>query len=231
MQQKVIINRLSSFVCRLLSVLGPLHLSRILYKSTLFMQNKPNFQDAQMNVNSLLTIDYENKSNWTLGENKPNSNPNKPNCRKGKIDAKCVFTKDYRKKDDFTVRINKPNSNPISEKPKMNVNLYVIEDYRKKDDFLVRINKANFRNGQNERKLNFNKGLQKKRFFAAQNTNPIQTQSKPVLSAVEWAKFRTLFTLTARPVRKKTLSFNGAGDYNGIFSQMSFFQRTPIERG
>ena len=28
-----------------------------------------------MNVNSLLTTDYENKSNWTLGENKPNSNP------------------------------------------------------------------------------------------------------------------------------------------------------------
>jgi len=52
---------------------------------------------------------YENKSNWTLGENKPNSNPNKPNCRKGKIDAKCVFTKDYRKNGDFLVRINKPN--------------------------------------------------------------------------------------------------------------------------
>ena len=28
-----------------------------------------------MNVNSLLTTDYENKCNWTLGENKPNSNP------------------------------------------------------------------------------------------------------------------------------------------------------------
>jgi len=34
---------LLSSVFRLLSsVLGPLHLSRILYKSTLFMQNKPN---------------------------------------------------------------------------------------------------------------------------------------------------------------------------------------------
>jgi len=68
---------------------------------------------------------------------------------------------------------------------------------------------------------------------------PIQTQSKPVLSApvlskvegVEWANFRTLFPLTARPVRKKMLSSNEAGDYNGIFSQISFFQRTPIERG
>jgi len=48
------------------------------------MQNKPNLLDAQMNVSSILTRDYENISDWTLGENKPNSNPIKPNCRKGK---------------------------------------------------------------------------------------------------------------------------------------------------
>jgi len=59
------------------------------------MQNKPNFLKDQMNINPYNTRDYENKSNWTLGENKPNSNPIKPNFRKGKIDAKCVFTKDY----------------------------------------------------------------------------------------------------------------------------------------
>jgi len=29
----------------------------------------------QMNVNPYNTSDYENKSNWTLGQNKPNSNP------------------------------------------------------------------------------------------------------------------------------------------------------------
>ncbi|MHC4684359.1 MAG: hypothetical protein ACYTEW_08640, partial [Planctomycetota bacterium] len=64
-----------------------------------------NFEKAQMNVNKVLTKDYENKPNWTPGENEPktnpikaNSNPNKANCRKGKIDAKCVFTKDYEEK-------------------------------------------------------------------------------------------------------------------------------------
>ncbi|MHC4174525.1 MAG: hypothetical protein ACYTBX_06635 [Planctomycetota bacterium] len=51
-----------------------------------------------MNVNKVLTKDYENKSDWTPGKNKPNSNPIKANCRKGKIDAKCVFTKDYEEK-------------------------------------------------------------------------------------------------------------------------------------
>ena len=33
--------------------------------------NKANLLDAQMNVKSFHTVDYENKSNWTLGENKP----------------------------------------------------------------------------------------------------------------------------------------------------------------
>jgi len=32
---------------------------------------KPNFRKAKMNLNSYLTKDYENKSNWTFGENKP----------------------------------------------------------------------------------------------------------------------------------------------------------------
>jgi len=35
------------------------------------MQNKPNLLDAQMDVSSVLTKDYENIANWTLGENKP----------------------------------------------------------------------------------------------------------------------------------------------------------------
>jgi len=48
------------------------------------MQNKPNFRKAKMNVKLYNTKDYENIANWTLGQNKPNSNPIKPNCRKGK---------------------------------------------------------------------------------------------------------------------------------------------------
>ena len=49
----------------------------------LFMQNKPNFQESQMNANVFITKDYENKSDWTIGQNKPNSNPIKPNLPKG----------------------------------------------------------------------------------------------------------------------------------------------------
>ncbi len=62
-----------------------------------------------MNVNSLITTDYENKHNWTLGKNKPNSKPIKPNSQKAKMNVNSLIKKDYRKNDDFTVRINKPN--------------------------------------------------------------------------------------------------------------------------
>jgi len=96
-----------------------------------------------MNVSIFSKMAYENKSHWTLGENKPNSNPNKPNFRKGKIDAKCVFTKDYRKKDDFAVRKNKPNSNPISVKPKMSANVFVTKDYENENAIRLPKNKPN----------------------------------------------------------------------------------------
>jgi len=62
-----------------------------------------------MNLKSYNTMDYENISDWTLGQNKPNSNPIKPNFRKAKMNATSFITKDYRKKDDFAVRINKAN--------------------------------------------------------------------------------------------------------------------------
>jgi hypothetical protein len=123
-----------------------LHLSRTLYKSTLFMQNKPNVKDAQINVNSYMKSKYEKLDTWLSGKNKANSNPNKPNLRKAK----------------------------------MNVNSFIIKDYRINDDFTVRINKPNFQNGKNDRKLNFNKGLQKKRLFSSPKNKP---KTNPILSA------------------------------------------------
>jgi len=53
----------------------PLHLSRTLYKSALFMQNKPNLLDALMNVKSILTKDYENKPRLPAMGKQTQSNP------------------------------------------------------------------------------------------------------------------------------------------------------------
>jgi len=41
------------------------------------MQNKPKLRKSQMNVNKLLTKDYENKTLGESGKNKPKTNPNK----------------------------------------------------------------------------------------------------------------------------------------------------------
>ncbi len=75
----------------------------------LFMQNKPNYKDAQMNVTSLITMNYKDFIPLAGQNNKPNSNPIKPNLKKAKMNVNLTLTKDYRKKDDFAVRKNKPN--------------------------------------------------------------------------------------------------------------------------
>ncbi len=62
------------------------------------MQNKPNFPKSQMNVSIYLQTDYENKSDWTIGQNKPNSNPIKPNLRKAKMNISYFKTTNYEQK-------------------------------------------------------------------------------------------------------------------------------------
>ncbi len=85
---------------------------------TTFYAKQTQFPKSQMNVNLYNTTDYENKSNWTLGENKPNSNPIKANFRKAQMNVNSLITKDYRKNDAFAVPKNKANSNPIQTQSK-----------------------------------------------------------------------------------------------------------------
>ena len=47
----------------------------------LFLQNKPNFQNAQINVTSINTMNYELRTMNYFTQNKPNSNPIKPNFK------------------------------------------------------------------------------------------------------------------------------------------------------
>jgi len=109
----------------------------------LFMQNKANLPDAQMNVTNLLTTNYEQLTMNYVQKNKPNTNPIKPNFRKAQMNVNLTLTKDYRKYDDFAVRKNKPNSNPISVKPKMSANLTLTKDYDNVTAFRLQKNKPN----------------------------------------------------------------------------------------
>ena len=62
-------------IITILNILVALHLSRVLYKSTLFLQNKPNLLNAEMNVSYDYRKDYENKRLREHPKNKANSNP------------------------------------------------------------------------------------------------------------------------------------------------------------
>jgi len=42
---------------------------------SLFMQNEPNFRKSQMNINKVLTRDYEKRTLGESGKNEPNTNP------------------------------------------------------------------------------------------------------------------------------------------------------------
>jgi len=112
------------------------HLSTIvenIRQISLFLQNKPNFKYAQINLNSFITSKYVKLDNWLNWKTKP---------------IQTQF---------------KAKTNPIAKSPKMNVKPCNIMKYKKFLRLLDQKNKA--------------------------NSNPIQTQTKPVLNAVEWANF------------------------------------------
>jgi hypothetical protein len=85
-----------------------------------------------MNVNKLLTMNYEKKDTWWTGKKRTQTNPNKPNFKIGKINISVATIKDY---DNEQLTINN-------------------ERYSKQTQ-----NKPNFRKAKNELKLLFNKGL------------------------------------------------------------------------
>jgi len=57
------------------------------------MQNKPNLLTAQINVNSFITKDYENKHNWALSENKANQTQLNPKQSQNKPKTKPIKPK------------------------------------------------------------------------------------------------------------------------------------------
>ncbi|MHC4460969.1 MAG: hypothetical protein ACYS6W_03395 [Planctomycetota bacterium] len=69
-----------------------------------------------MNVSIFSKMAYEYKHNWTLGENKPNSNPIKPNLLDFQMNVSNIITKDYENQRLGRRNENKPNTNP--NKPK-----------------------------------------------------------------------------------------------------------------
>jgi len=74
-----------------------------------FMQNKPNFRNAQMNISDNITREYENKTLGERGKNKPNTKPIQTQSNPIKANKMPKQTQ------------NKPNTNPI----KPNFSLFI----------------------------------------------------------------------------------------------------------
>ena len=62
------------------------------------MQNEPNLPDDQMNVTSLITMNYEQRTMNNGLKNKANSNPIKPNFKKTKMNVTSILTVGYENK-------------------------------------------------------------------------------------------------------------------------------------
>jgi len=164
-----------------------------------FMQNKANFLDDQMNVTSLITVDYENKSPLRPRKNKPNTNPIKANFQKAQMNVTTFLTKDYENKSNCALAENKPNSKPIKANlpdDQMNVNKVLSRDYENNSNCKLCENKANTKpnkaNLLNDQ-MNVTSFLTKDYENIANcalaenkpNTKPIQSQTKPILTPAQ----------------------------------------------
>jgi len=90
------------------------------------MQNKPNFQKSQMNVNTYNTTEYENKRNWTLGQNKPNSNPI---AERVKLMQTVYLQRIMKKIAAKGYEKTKPKQTQFPKSQKMNENAFLQKDY------------------------------------------------------------------------------------------------------
>ena len=126
------------------------------------MQNKANFLESQMNVSAVLTKDYENKSNWTLGENKPNTNPIQSQFPKSQNECKLTYNKGLHKIGWFRSPKKQTQNKPNLLDAQMSVSSYITKDYENEPLSRRGENKPNqsqFAGYSNEHKFYFNKGL------------------------------------------------------------------------
>ncbi len=77
------------------------------------MQNKPNFRKSQMNVNKVLTKDYEKRTLGERGKNKPNSNPIQSQSKPIKANKMPKQTQYKPKQTQFQRQKNVANLYPV----------------------------------------------------------------------------------------------------------------------
>ncbi|MHC4546876.1 MAG: hypothetical protein ACYSYL_20560, partial [Planctomycetota bacterium] len=56
-------------------------------KNNLFMQNEPKFRKVKLNLNKVLTNDYDKMDTWSSGKNEPKRTQNEPKFKKAKMNV------------------------------------------------------------------------------------------------------------------------------------------------
>jgi hypothetical protein len=79
----------------------------------LFLQNEPNFQKSQVNVNIYEIMDYAKMDTWSIRKNEPKRTQNEPKLKKAEMNVKRVLTMDYENISNWAICENEPKTNPI----------------------------------------------------------------------------------------------------------------------
>ncbi len=83
-------------------------------------------------------MDYENKSNWTLGQSKPNSNPI---SERVKLMQSVYLQRIMKKNAALGYEKTKPKQTQFLQRPKMNINIYYTKVYDNVTAFRLQKNK------------------------------------------------------------------------------------------
>jgi len=88
-----------------------------------FFAKRTQFPKSQVNVNTVITTNYEQMDTWSIGknepkrtQNEPKTNPNEPKFKKAKMNVTTCLTMNYEQRtmiDEKKRTQFKPNSNPI----------------------------------------------------------------------------------------------------------------------
>ncbi len=86
-----------------------------------FMQNKAKFRKSQMNVNKVLTKDYEKKTLGERGKKQSQTNPNKANFKKAEMNVTSIIPVGYENKP--SIRAPKKQSQTSKRQKPMQTSL------------------------------------------------------------------------------------------------------------
>ena len=62
-----------------------------------------------MNVNKVLTKNYDKKDTWSIRKNEPKRTQNEPKFKKAKMNVNKVLTRDYENISNWAICENEPN--------------------------------------------------------------------------------------------------------------------------